>query len=151
MSEFDDKVINFLQDVTGAMGLTLDVATEETPDHLRLNLTGEGADVFLRRKGEPLDALQVIVNTAFRREDRGERHYVVDVQGFRKQQDDELRKEARELAAKVQASGEDEEMGPLNPYARRIVHLAVAENPAVTTESFGEDLLKTVVISVKRA
>jgi spoIIIJ-associated protein len=151
MSEFDDKVINFLQDVTGAMGLTLDVATEETPDHLRLNLTGEGADVFLRRKGEPLDALQVIVNTAFRREDRGERHYVVDVQGFRKAQDDELRKEARDLAAKVQASGEDEEMGPLNPYARRIVHLAVAENPAVTTESFGEDLLKTVVISLKRA
>ena len=151
MSEFDDKVINFLQDVTGAMGLTLDVATEETPDHLRLNLTGEGADVFLRRKGEPLDALQVIVNTAFRREDRGERHYVVDVQGFRKEQDEALRKEARELAAKVQASGTDEEMGPLNPYARRIVHLAVAENPAVTTESFGEDLLKTVVISVKRA
>lgn len=151
MSEFDDKVINFLQDVTGAMGLTLDVATEETPDHVRLNLTGEGADVFLRRKGEPLDALQVIVNTAFRREDRGERHYVVDVQGFRKEQDEELRKEARELAAKVQSSGEDEEMGPLNPYARRIVHLAVAENPAVTTESFGEDLLKTVVISLKKA
>jgi spoIIIJ-associated protein len=151
MSEFDDKVINFLQDVTGAMGLTLDVATEETPDHLRLNLTGEGADIFLRRKGEPLDALQVIVNTAFRREDRGERHYVVDVQGFRKDQDEELRKEARALAEKVQASGEDEEMGPLNPYARRIVHMAVAENPAVTTESFGEDLLKTVVISVKRA
>lgn len=151
MSEFDDRVIGFLQDVTGAMGLTLDVATEETPDHLRLNLTGEGADVFLRRKGEPLDALQVIVNTAFRREDRGERHYVVDVQGFRKAQDDELRKEARELAAKVQTSGEDEEMGPLNPYARRIVHLAVAENPAVTTESIGEDLLKTVIISLKRA
>ena len=151
MSEFDDRVIGFLQDVIGAMGLTLDVATEETPDHLRLNLTGEGADVFLKRKGEPLDALQVIVNTAFRREDRGERHYVVDVQGFRKAQDDELRKEARELAAKVQTSGEDEEMGPLNPYARRIVHLAVAENPAVTTESIGEDLLKTVVISLKRA
>lgn len=151
MSEFDDRVINFLQDVTGAMGLTLDVATEETPDHLRLNLTGEGADIFLRRKGEPLDALQVIVNTAFRREDRGERHYVVDVQGFRKEQDEELRKSARELAAKVQASGEEEEMGPLNPYARRIVHLAVAENPAVTTESFGDDLLKTVVISLKKA
>ncbi len=151
MSEFDDKVISFLQDVTGAMGLTLDVATEETPDHLRLNLTGEGADVFLRRKGEPLDALQVIVNTAFRREDRGERHYVVDVQGFRKAQDEELRTEARALAAKVQSAGVDEEMGPLNPYARRIVHLAVAENPAVTTESIGEDLMKTVVISLKRA
>ena len=150
MSELDERVITFLQDVTGAMGLTLDVATEETPDHVRLNLTGDDADVFLRRNGEPLDALQVIVNTAFRRDERGDRHYVVDAVGFRKEQDEVLRKKARTLAEKVQASGESEELGPLNPYARRIVHLAVSENPAVVTESLGEDFMKVVVISVKR-
>lgn len=150
MSELDERVITFLHDVTGAMGLTLDVSTEETPDHVRLNMSGDGADIFLRRQGEPLDSLQVIVNTAFRRDERGDRHYVVDVMGFRKDQDEALRKTARGLAEKVQASGEPEELGPLNPYARRIVHLAVAENPAVTTESVGEDFLKTVVISSKR-
>jgi spoIIIJ-associated protein len=150
MSELDERVITFLQDVTGAMGLTLDVATEETPDHVRLNLTGDDADVFLRRNGEPLDALQVIVNTAFRRDERGDRHYVVDAMGFRKDQDDALRKKARTLSEKVQASGEPEEIGPLNPYARRIVHLAVSENPAVSTESIGDDFMKVVVISVKR-
>ncbi len=150
MSELDERVITFLQDVTGAMGLTLDVATEETPDHVRLNLTGDDADVFLRRKGEPLDALQVIVNTAFRRDERGDRHYVVDAMGFRREQDDALRAEARTLAEKVQASGEPEEIGPLNPYARRIVHMAVSENPAVSTESLGDDFMKVIVISVKR-
>ena len=150
MSDLDERVITFLQDVTGAMGLTLDVATEETPDHVRLNLTGDDADVFLRRNGEPLDALQVIVNTAFRRDERGDRHYVVDALGFRKEQDEALRTKARGLAEKVQASGEPEEVGPLNPYARRIVHLAVSENPAVSTESLGEDFMKVVVISVKR-
>ncbi|MEI6243798.1 MAG: R3H domain-containing nucleic acid-binding protein [Acidobacteriota bacterium] len=150
MSELDERVITFLQDVTGAMGLSLDVATEETPDHVRLNLTGDDADVFLRRNGEPLDALQVIVNTAFRRDERGDRHYVVDAVGFRKDQDEALRKKARTLAEKVQASGESEELGPFNPYARRIVHLAVSENPAVSTESIGEDFMKIVVISVKR-
>jgi len=150
MSDLDERVITFLQDVTGAMGLTLDVATEETPDHVRLNLTGDDADVFLRRNGEPLDALQVIVNTAFRRDERGDRHYVVDAKGFRKDQDEVLRAKARTLAEKVQASGESEEIGPLNPYARRIVHLAVSENPAVSTESIGDDFMKVVVISVKR-
>jgi len=150
MSEIDEKVITFLQDVTGAMGLTLDVATEETPDHVRLNLTGDDADVFLRRNGEPLDALQVIVNTAFRRDERGDRHYVVDAVGFRKDQDEALRKKARSLAEQVQASGNSEELGPLNPYARRIVHMAVSENPAVSTESLGEDFMKVVVISIKR-
>ena len=150
MSELDEKVITFLQDVTGAMGLTLDVATEETPDHVRLNLTGDDADVFLRRNGEPLDALQVIVNTAFRRDERDDRHYVVDAVGFRKDQDEALRKKARALAEQVQASGNPEELGPLNPYARRIVHMAVSENPAVSTESLGEDFMKVVVISIKR-
>lgn len=150
MSELDERVITFLQDVTGAMGLSLDVATEETPDHVRLNLTGDDADVFLRRNGEPLDALQVIVNTAFRRDERGDRHYVVDAMGFRKDQDEALRKKARDLAAKVQSSGDSEELGPLNPYARRIVHLAVSENPAVSTESLGDDFMKVVVISLKR-
>ena len=91
MSELDERVISFLQDVTGAMGLSLDVATEETPDHVRLNLTGDDADVFLRRGGEPLDALQVIVNTAFRRDERGDRHYIVDAMGYRKDQDEKLR------------------------------------------------------------
>jgi spoIIIJ-associated protein len=150
MSDLDERVITFLQDVTGAMGLTLDVATEETPDHVRLNLTGDDADVFLRRNGEPLDALQVIVNTAFRRDERGDRHYVVDALGFRKEQDEALRAKARDLAAKAEASGESQELGPLNPYARRIVHMAVSENPAVGTESLGEDFMKVVVISVKR-
>ena len=56
--ELDERVINFLQDVTGAMGLSLDVATEETADHVRLNLTGDRADIFLRKRGEALDALQ---------------------------------------------------------------------------------------------
>ena len=150
MSDLDERVITFLQDVTGAMGLTLDVATEETPDHVRLNLTGDDADVFLRRNGEPLDALQVIVNTAFRRDERGDRHYVVDALDFRKEQDEVLRKKARTLAEKVQAGGDSQELGPLNPYARRIVHMAVSENPAVTTESLGDDFMKVVIISLKR-
>ena len=50
--------------------------------------------MLLRRKGEALDALQVIVNTAFRRDARGDRHYVVDALGFRKDKDAELRQMA---------------------------------------------------------
>ena len=83
INDFDARVIEFITSVTAAMGLTLQADVEETPDHLRINLTGEGADTLLRRKGEALDALQVIVNTAFRRDARGDRHYLVDTLGFR--------------------------------------------------------------------
>src|SRR5512145_2749921 len=105
MSDMDTRVVDFITQVTAAMGLSLEATMEETPDHLRVNLTGDGADVLLRRKGEALDALQVIVNTAFRRDARGDRHYVIDALGFRKDKDAELRQMAKLLMDKVRASG----------------------------------------------
>jgi spoIIIJ-associated protein len=149
-TDLDEQVIDFILRVTAAMGLDLETDVEETPDHVRVNLSGEGADLLLRHKGEPLDALQVIVNTAFRRDARGDRHYVVDALGHRKGKDVELRQMARLLADKAKASGASQEIGPLNPYARRIVHLAVAEDAEMTSESIGDAFLKTVVISRKR-
>jgi spoIIIJ-associated protein len=149
MSSLDSRVVEFILNVTSSMGLALEAGVEETPDHLRVNLTGDGADALLRRKGEALDALQVIVNTAFRRDERGDRHYVVDALGFRKDKDEELRQMARLLMDKAKTSGDPQEIGPLNPYARRIVHLAVAEDEAVTSESIGDAFLKTVLISRK--
>src|SRR5438477_10236531 len=125
-AELDAKVIDFVQSVLRAMGLTLEVTVEEMPDNTRLNVAGDGADVLLRRKGEALDALQVIVNPVFRRDARGDRHYVVDALGFRKDKDVELKQMARFLMDKVRTTGVLQEIGPLNPYARRLVHLTVA-------------------------
>lgn len=148
--DLDAKVIEFVQQILGAMGLSLQVSIEETPDNTRLNLSGEGAEVLLRRKGEALDALQVIINTAYRRDARGERHYVVDALGFRKDKDDELRQMARFLMDKARTTGAPQEIGPLNPYARRIVHLAVAEDAEFSSESIGDAFLKSIVITKKR-
>ena len=147
MSDLDGRVVDFIQQVTEAMGLNVEADVEETPDHVRVNLTGDGADVLVRRKAEALDALQVIVNTVFGREVRGERHYVVDALDYRKGKDNELRQMARLLMEKVRSTGALQELGPLNPYARRIVHLTVAEDDALSSESTGDAFLKTVVIS----
>jgi spoIIIJ-associated protein len=143
----DTQVIDFVLQVTSAMGLELTAANEEEDLNVRINLTGEGADVLLRRKGEALDALQVIVNTVFRRDARGDRHYIIDALEYRRGKDAELRQMARFLIDKVKTSAQPQEIGPLNPYARRLVHLVVAEDPAVTSESVGDAFLKSVVIS----
>jgi spoIIIJ-associated protein len=150
MSDLDGRVVDFIQQVTEAMGLDVEADVEETPDHVRVNLSGDGADVLVRRKAEALDALQVIVNTVFGREIRGDRHYLVDAKDYRKGKDSELRQMARLLMDKVKTSGVPQELGPLNPYARRLVHLTVAEDEAMSSESIGDAFLKTVVISKKQ-
>jgi spoIIIJ-associated protein len=148
-AEMDVQVADFVKRVVGAMGLTLDVAFEERDDNVRLNLSGEGADALLSRQGEVLDALQVIVNTAFRRDARGDRHYIVDALGFRKEKDEALRQQVAALMEQARTTSLPQEIGPLNPYARRIVHLTVAEDVALASESVGDAFLKTVIISRK--
>jgi spoIIIJ-associated protein len=131
------------------MGVTPQVSVSETPDGVRVDVEGDGAEALLFHRGDALRALQTIVNTAFRRQLGEERKVLVDCQGFRRDKDAELRQMARFLAEKVKSSGVSQEMGPLNSYERRIVHMAVAELEGVASESVGDAAVKMVTIARK--
>ena len=143
-----EKAASLVRNVVSAMGLTLDVQVVDTADAIRIEISGDGGEALLKRKGEALDALQQIVNTGFRRELDDDRSFVVDCMGYRRGKDDELKQIARFTMEKAKLSG-PQEMGPLNPYARRLVHLTVAEDPSMSSESIGDAFLKTVIISKK--
>ena len=143
-------ITSFLEQFIAALGIEAEVAAEETPDGLRLNIHGDQAELLVRHRGEPLKALQHVVDIAFGRELRDERRVFVDALGYRRGKDVELRQMAKLLAEKAKQSGLDQQLGPLNPYERRLVHLAVAEVPGVTTESVGDAFSKTVLISSRR-
>jgi spoIIIJ-associated protein len=148
MSSVQEKAGSLVRNVLAAMDLHLDVEVVDAPDAIRIEISGAGGEALLKRKGEALDALQQIVNTGFRRELDDDRSFVVDCMGYRRGKDDELRQMARFTMEKAKLSG-PQEMGPLNPYARRIVHLTVAEDPSMSSESIGDAFLKTVIISKK--
>jgi spoIIIJ-associated protein len=143
-------ITGFLQHVVTAMGMSLTTSVEETPEGTRINLEGEDGGVLVRRGGEGLQALQHLVATWFRRQLGDDNRVIVDCNGFRKEKDLELKQMARYLAEKARSSGMPQEMGPLNPYDRRIVHLAIAEDPGSTSESIGDAFMKTVIISAQK-
>src|SRR5213083_3298791 len=143
-------IVDFLNRLTSALGITATVTVEETADGPRLNLTGEEAELLVRHRGEPLKALQHIVDSSYGRSLEGDQRVFVDALEYRKGKDIELRNMAKFLAGKAKESGLDQQLGPLNPYERRIVHLAVAEIPGVSTESVGDAFSKTVLISLQK-
>jgi spoIIIJ-associated protein len=147
--ELHDRVKDFVERTVAAMGVPLQAAISESADSVCVDLSGADGDVLLRRRGEALDALQHIVNTAFRRELDDERTFVVDCLGYRKAKDAELKQMARFMMEKAKSTGTPQEVGPLNPYARRLVHLTVAEDPQMSSESIGDAFMKTVIISKK--
>ena len=139
-------IATFVQDVVRAMGVSLTVSGHETDQGMEVRIEGEDGGILTRRGGEGLQALQHLVATTFRRQLGDDRRVVIDCNGYRREKDAELRQRALFMAEKAR-DGSPQEMGPLNPYERRIVHLAIAEDPSVSSESIGDAFLKTVIIS----
>jgi len=150
MADATASILEFLNRFNAALGIQTSIAVEETPDGPRLNMTGEEAELLVRHRGEALKALQHVVDMAFGRQLDDDRRVFVDALSYRKGKDVELRQMARFLAEKAKSTGMDQQLGPLNPYERRIVHLAVAEIPGVATESVGDAFSKTVMISPRK-
>ena len=150
MADPTQPIVEFLTEVTSALGLTTPVQVEHTDDGPRLNLSGDDAELLVRHRGEPLKALQHVVDMAFGRGLADDKRVFVDALAYRKGKDLELKQMARLLAEKVKETGLDQQLGPLNPYERRLVHMAVAEIPGVATESIGDAFTKTVSISLRR-
>jgi spoIIIJ-associated protein len=147
-TDISENLATFLQELTAAMGVPLRAVVTESGDVYRIDLQGEGGELLLSQRGEPLKAVQHIVSTAFRRQLGEEGRVLVDCQHFRRDKDNALQQMARFLASKALRTGAPQEIGPLNAYERRIVHLAVAEEGA-SSESVGDAAVKTVIISPK--
>jgi spoIIIJ-associated protein len=145
------RILEFVQAVTAAMGLALEATVNNTAEGPRVDLEGEEGEWLLRHKAEALQALQHIASSVFRHELAADKRVVVDCLGFRRDKEAELRQMAHFLAERAVRTGLEQKLGPLNPYERRIVHMAVAEHASVASESIGDAFIKTVLISVRKS
>jgi spoIIIJ-associated protein len=129
------------------VGLGLDVRAKATDTEaaIQVDLTGPDREYLLSRRGEGLGALQYLLNRIIYRGRRG-RKIQVDCDGFRKLREDEIVEIALRSAEKAKARGEECLLSPLNPYERRLVHLALAEIGGVETRSVGNGFLKRIAI-----
>ncbi len=125
----------------------LSVHVEQMEDGtIRVELSGEDRDIVLCDRAEVLEALQHLMNRSFGRDIRESPRILVDCDGYRARKEAELREIALRVSDRVRRTGERAELGLMNPYERRIVHLAVAETEGVRTESAGDGVMKRVII-----
>jgi spoIIIJ-associated protein len=138
-------VLDFQSRIIQIMQLELTAEAESTKEHLKIELVGPDRDIVLQSRAELLEAFQYLLNRTFSRSLGGLR-ILVDCDGFRRKKEEELRQIAQRISERVRMTGQSEELGMMNPYERRIVHLAVADEEGVTSESAGNGFLKRVVI-----
>ena len=136
-----------LAELLGKMGVEADVKLEEIPGREGLEVQGADLGVLIGRGGENLIALQQVVSAITSRRVGRTVHVPVDVEGYRRRREDQLRELARRVASRVRGTGQAVTLEPMLAYERRVVHLAVQGTPGVRTESVGSEPNRRVVIS----
>ena len=149
MKESYGQAEQFLNDIFRGVGFDLRAQASEGENGCVLNIDGSDSPLVRSEGGELLDALEHFVNQSFGRGlSEGER-FVCDVDNFRSIRETELRAMARHAADRVRSTGVPFFFGPMNAAERRIIHVSLAEDESLFTESVGEGNARRLKVSLK--
>ncbi|HEX4956270.1 MAG TPA: R3H domain-containing nucleic acid-binding protein [Thermoanaerobaculia bacterium] len=137
-----------LQSLIRLTGLELSAQIEQDAEGVRVELTGPGRDRLLAEEAEVLQAIEYLLPRLLRGGGEGP-VCRVDSGGYRSGREEELQRLAKETADLVRRSGRPVSLAPLSPGERRVVHMTLAEDPEVRTESDGEGFFKRVTVSLR--
>lgn len=123
-------------------------------DMTRVDIDSSEASRIIGWHGETLNSVQHILKSMIRTKEKLERTplVIVDVDGYRKMQEEKVIKIAEQKADFVRRTGSRIALSPMSPYFRRIVHLHIANTPSLsdlTTESVGEGDYRQIVMRLK--
>ncbi len=136
--------------ITEAAGLEAAAEIEETPDTLTVRVEGPDVAFFLDDEADVLEGLDHLLQRMYQRAVEP-RRLIVTCEGYRVERDEGLRRTAQELAAAVRQDGVPRTTRPLNSYERRVVHVALAEEPGIRTYSVGEEGNRRVTVAPREA
>jgi spoIIIJ-associated protein len=150
--------VEFLQHLLELMSIDAEVTTRlpETPGDgvgrasAVLDVAGEDQGILIGRRGSTLASLQYTVNHMVSRQLKSKALVTVDVEGYRRRREENLKGLALRLAEKVRSTGRTITLEPMPANERRIVHLALAGDSQVTSFSLGDGESRKVAISLKR-
>lgn len=141
------EVEQLAQEFLDAMKLSLAANVTETETQITVDLSGADSYLLLERKGAVLEALQLLMGRVAESLPGFDKRLMIDCDGYRRGLETQLVEEARSTAEKVRKSGQAMELAPMNPYERRLVHIALQDEEGISAASSGEGFIKTIVIS----
>ena len=141
-----------LTELLSAAGLLVETRrSEATGDEMLFELFGDDVEPLLANKGEGLTGLEVLVGRIASKRAGRPVHPRLDAEGFRANRQEALEELARLPPRRFAARGGRRCCPRSAPWERRLVHLALSEDPELETESEGDGFLKRVEVRLKRA
>jgi spoIIIJ-associated protein len=143
------EILLGLMDIPASVSLSAEFTDEDeegTTLSIGFNIEGEDLGILIGRRGQTLASLQHVVRLIMAHQMQAKIPIVIDVEGYKRRRCEGLRALARRLAEQVKTRRMPFTMEPMPAFDRRIIHLALAGHPDVTTESTGVGEARKVVI-----
>lgn len=158
--KMDEMAKEVLETLLTQMGIVASVACQAKPpigggegatEVIALDVTGDDLGILIGRRGQTLSSLQYVVRLIVAHQTQARVPIVIDVEGYKQRRYEALQALAHRMAEQVRTRGRPFTLEPMLAYERRIIHLTLADDPDVTTESVGEGESRKVVITPRES
>lgn len=149
MSDTFSKVQELIDVILSGAGFDLRAAVLESEVGCLVSIEGPDSSLLLNQGGELLDALQQILNQALGRTLPKGQRIVCDANNYRAARESELRAMAKHAAQQVRATSSAFVFGPMDASERRVIHLSLAEEQDLATESIGDGNARRLRVTLK--
>jgi spoIIIJ-associated protein len=138
----------FLQRLLELMGekATIETAESDDPETLELNIKGDGSGLLIGRHGQTLDAIEYMVNRLLARQIKDAAPISIDTESYRARRRRLLQRMALSKGEQAKREHVPVMIEPMPPRDRRIVHLALQDDPMITTRSTGDGFMRAIEI-----
>ena len=142
------EATTILTEVLKMMGeqAEIEVVRDDGLQTVELNIKGDGSGILIGRHGQTLDALEYIVNRILGRRIKDAVAIAIDTESYRARRRSQLHRMALSKGEQAKREHVTVTLDPMAPRDRRIIHLALKDDPLITTHSFGDGFLRSVEI-----
>lgn len=142
-----ERCESFLVNLLLNLGPTYTAEVREVEDGLQADISGGDSGKLIGRGGRTLAALEYLANAVVNKDESAAHVRVsVDIGGYKERRDERLRGVAQKAAVRARKTGFAVELEPMSAAERRVIHMALADDPAVVSESSGEGKNRRVVV-----
>jgi len=141
------EVQSIIKNVASYMDMDVQVETGQSDDGILAEVKTDKANIFIGKKGQTINALELLLNIIVNRDREDRIRVCLDVEGYRARRENFLIQLANNVSEEVITNNRTKDLPPMPAKERRIIHLALKDNPRVQTHSEGEGRYRKVVIS----
>jgi spoIIIJ-associated protein len=146
LAEQSQEALRLIKEVLELMGEKAETSVSSDVESIHIDIKGDGSGILIGRHGQTLDAMEYMINRLIARRIKDAVPVTLDVAAYRSRRGQQLERMALSMGERAKRERKTVALEPMPPRDRRIVHLALKDDPLISTRSVGNGYMRALEI-----